>query len=89
MSDNPMFLYAGEYESVDEARADLKGLEELHRERYVGTYDAAVLAKNEEGKVRVVDKEEKPTRHGGWASGRRGDRPALSAFDPGQRAGGS
>jgi uncharacterized membrane protein len=62
-----MFMYAGEYESVDEAKADLKALKELHREDLVGTYDAAVLTKNEKGKVKIVDKTEKPTQHGGWA----------------------
>jgi uncharacterized membrane protein len=67
VSDNPMFLYAGEYESVDDAKADLEALKELHREHLVGTYDAAVLTKNEEGKVEIVDKIEKPTQHGGWA----------------------
>src|SRR5215212_341234 len=67
MSDNPVFLYAGEYESVDDAKADLQTLKELHRERVVGTYDAAVVKKNEEGKVEIVDKIEKPTQHGGWA----------------------
>ena len=67
MSDNPMFMYAGEYESVDEAKADLEELKELHREHVVGTYDAAVLTKTSEGKVKIVDKTEKPTQHGGWA----------------------
>jgi uncharacterized membrane protein len=67
MSDNPMFLYAGEYDSVDDAKADLEELKELHREEFVGTYDAAVITKNEEGKVKIVDKIEKPTQHGGWA----------------------
>src|SRR5918994_1444370 len=67
MRDNPLFLYAGKYESVDEAKADLEELKELHREHVVGTYDAAVLTKNEEGNVEVVDKIEKPTQHGGWA----------------------
>jgi uncharacterized membrane protein len=67
MSDNQMFLYAGEYESVEDAKADLDVLKELHREHVVGTYDAAVVAKNEEGKVKIVDKIEKPTQHGGWA----------------------
>jgi hypothetical protein len=28
VSDNPMFLYAGEYESVDDAKADLDALKE-------------------------------------------------------------
>ena len=67
MSDNPVFLYAGEYDSVDDAKADLEALKEMHREHVVGTYDAAVVTKNEEGKVKIVDKIEKPTQHGGWA----------------------
>jgi uncharacterized membrane protein len=67
VSDNPVFMYVGEYESVEDAKADLEALKELHREHVVGTYDAAVLSKNEEGKVEMVDKIEKPTQHGGWA----------------------
>ena len=67
MSDNPVFLYVGEYDSVEDAKADLEELKELHREEFVGTYDAAVITKNEEGKVKIVDKIEKPTQHGGWA----------------------
>jgi len=67
MSENPMFLYAAEYESVDDAKDDLEALKELHRDKLVGTYDAAVLTKTEEGKVKIVDKTEKPTQHGGWA----------------------
>jgi uncharacterized membrane protein len=62
-----MFLYAGDYDSVDDAKADLGALKELHREHLVGTYDAAVITKDEEGKVKIVDKTEKPTQHGGWA----------------------
>jgi uncharacterized membrane protein len=67
VSDKQMFLYAGEYDSVEDAKADLEELKQLHREDFVGTYDAAVLTKNEEGKVKIVDKIEKPTQHGGWA----------------------
>jgi uncharacterized membrane protein len=67
VSDNPVFLYIGEYDSVEDAKADLEELKELHREHVVGTYDAAVITKNEEGKVKIVDKIEKPTQHGGWA----------------------
>ena len=67
MSDNPIFLYAGEYEDVNEAKADLEELKQLHREHVVGTCDAAVITKNEEGKVKIVDKTGKPAQHGGWA----------------------
>jgi uncharacterized membrane protein len=66
-----MFLYAGEYENVDDAKGDLQVLKELHREHLVGTYDAAVVTNNEAGKVKIVDKIEKPTQHGGlgWLLG--------------------
>ena len=87
MSDNPVFMYAGEYESVDDAKADLEELKELHREHVVGTYDAAVLTKNEEGKVEVVDKTEKPTQHGGWAGMAVGAAMGL-IFPPGILVGG-
>jgi hypothetical protein len=32
VSDNPMFLYAAEYDSVDDAKADLKELKEMKME---------------------------------------------------------
>src|SRR5919112_1002029 len=87
MSDNPVFLYAGEYDSVDDARADLETLKEMHREHVVGTYDAAVVTKNEEGKVDIVDKIEKPTQHGGWAGMAVGAAMGL-IFPPGILVGG-
>src|SRR5215217_4016019 len=65
--DKPLFLYAGEYESVEDAKADLDALKEMHRERIVGTYDAAVVTNDEEGKIKIVDKIAKPTQRGGWA----------------------
>jgi hypothetical protein len=37
VSDNPVFIYAGEYGSVDDAKANLEALKELHREHAVGT----------------------------------------------------
>src|SRR5688500_5384966 len=67
VSEKQMFMYAGDYESVDDAKADLEVLKELHRDKFVGTYDAAVLTKTDEGKVEIVEQTEKPTQHGGWA----------------------
>jgi hypothetical protein len=65
VSDNPVFLYAGHYESLSDSKADLEALKELHRERVVGAFDAAVITKAERGKVKIVDKTGKPTQHGG------------------------
>lgn len=65
MSDEPVFLYIASYTSEDDARADLEALYELHAGGVVGTYDAALVSKDADGKVHV-HKHEKPTQHGAW-----------------------
>jgi uncharacterized membrane protein len=65
MADRPVFLYAAAYESVDDARADYDALLDAHAAGLVGTYDAAVIHKSDDGKVHV-HKHEKPTQHGAW-----------------------
>jgi uncharacterized membrane protein len=65
MSDRPVFIYAATYSSTDDAWGDYDILLELHAEKLVGTYDAAVINKDENGKVHV-HKHEKATQHGAW-----------------------
>ena len=65
MADEPVFLYLAAYDSEDDARLDYDALLELHAEGVVGTYDAALVTKDAEGKVHV-HKHEKPTQHGAW-----------------------
>ena len=65
MSDNPIFIYGATYPSTDEAWLDYDILVELHADKLVGTYDAAVINKDDNGKVHV-HKHEKPTQHGAW-----------------------
>jgi uncharacterized membrane protein len=65
MSDNPVFVYAATYPSTDDAWADYDVLLELHADKLVGTYDAAVIDKDANGKVHV-HKHEKATQHGAW-----------------------
>jgi uncharacterized membrane protein len=65
MADEPVFLYLATYDGEDAAREDYNVLKELHATGVVGTYDAAVITKDDEGKVHV-DKHEKPTQHGAW-----------------------
>ena len=60
-----VFLYIGTYENEAAARADYEVVEDLHAAGAVGTYDAAVVTKDESGKVHV-NKDEMATRHGGW-----------------------
>ena len=65
MADKSVFVFAGAYPNEDEARFDYEVLKDLHAEGVVGTYDAAVVTKDAEGKVHV-HKHEKPTQHGAW-----------------------
>jgi uncharacterized membrane protein len=65
MADEPVFLYMAAYDSEDEARQDYEVLKELHASGIVGTYDAALVTKDADGKVHV-HKHEKPTQHGAW-----------------------
>ncbi len=60
-----VFLYLGTYSDEASARADYEIVKDLHAIGAVGTYDAAVVTKDAEGKVHV-NKDEMATRHGGW-----------------------
>jgi uncharacterized membrane protein len=65
MSQEPVFLYVAAYDDESSARTDYDVLLDLHAAGVVGTYDAAVVTKDDEGKVHV-HKHEKPTQHGAW-----------------------
>ena len=65
MSDRPVFLYAAIYDNIDDAELDYEAVYELHAAGAIGTYDSAVIRREEDGKVRV-SKTEKPTQHGAW-----------------------
>ena len=67
MADNgrQLFLYAAIYDQIDDAEADYEAVFDLHAAGAIGTFDSAVIRKEEDGKVRVT-KTEKPTQHGAW-----------------------
>jgi uncharacterized membrane protein len=60
-----VFIYIGTYGSEVAARADYEVVKDLHAVGAVGTYDAAVVTKDDAGKVHV-NKDEMATRHGAW-----------------------
>jgi uncharacterized membrane protein len=60
-----VFIYIGTYASEVDARADYDVVKDLHALGAVGTYDAAVVTKDDAGKVHV-NKDETTTRHGAW-----------------------
>jgi uncharacterized membrane protein len=60
-----MFIYIGTYPSEAAARDDYAVVQDLHALEAVGSYDAAVVTKDDAGKVHV-NKDEMATRHGAW-----------------------
>jgi uncharacterized membrane protein len=60
-----VFIFVGTYASEVDARADYDTVKALHSVGAVGTFDAAVITKDDEGSVHV-NKHETSTRHGAW-----------------------
>jgi uncharacterized membrane protein len=58
-------IYIGTYASEVDARSDYDIVKDLHAVGAVGTYDAAVITKDDSGKIHV-NKDETTTRHGAW-----------------------
>ena len=52
-------LYVAVYESVDSAKADLDAIEQLHKDDLIGTFDAAIVDK-ENGKPHIVKRMARP-----------------------------
>ena len=65
MADERLVLYLGVYTDEGRAQADYDDLVALHQSGRVGTYDAAVVVKDEAGRV-TLHKHEKPTQHAAW-----------------------
>jgi uncharacterized membrane protein len=62
--------YVGVYASVDDAIADYDLVKDLHTEAgLIDAYDAAVVERRADGKVKIAKKHETPTRVGGVLGG--------------------
>jgi uncharacterized membrane protein len=59
-------VYLGVYGSAEDAEADYEAIKQLHTEEgLMDAYDAAVIARDAKGKVKITKKHETPTRVGG------------------------
>ena len=64
------FAYSGVYSNVEDALADYDAVHALHTEAaLIDAYDAAVVERKADGKVKIVKKHETPTRVGGVLGG--------------------
>ena len=70
MAIDTLMVYAGVYDKVADAEADYDAVKDLHTEAgLIDAYDAAVIERSEDGKVKIVKKHETPTRVGGVLGG--------------------
>ncbi|HEU5486180.1 MAG TPA: hypothetical protein VFU98_14820 [Microlunatus sp.] len=70
MAIDTFMVYVGVYADVDAAQEDYELIKKLHREAgLIDAYDAAVVQKRDDGKVKIVSKHETPTRVGGVLGG--------------------
>lgn len=70
MAIDTFYAYLGVYDDPADALADYDAVHELHTEAgLIDAYDAAVVEKREDGKVKIVKKHETPTRVGGVLGG--------------------
>jgi len=70
MAVDTFMAYVGVYANVDDAKADYQAVHDLHsKDGLIDAYDAAVIERKDNGKVKIVKKHETPTRAGGWAGG--------------------
>ena len=65
-----LFVYSGVYGKVEDALADYDAVHALHMQAdLIDAYDAAVVERKADGKVKIVKKHETPTRVGGVLGG--------------------
>ncbi len=70
MAVDTLAIFVATYPSKDLAEADFEALRQIHEEvGLLDGYDAAVVDKDDDGKVRIVKTHETPTRAGAAAGG--------------------
>ncbi|HEV7760880.1 MAG TPA: hypothetical protein VGO78_17870 [Acidimicrobiales bacterium] len=70
MAVDTFMAYVGTYPSVADAEADYELVKDLHTEAgLIDAYDAAVIERRSDGKVKITKKHETPTRVGGVLGG--------------------
>ena len=70
MAADTFLVYAGVYDNPDDALADYEAVKDLHTDaNLIDAYDAAIIERHADGKVKITKKHETPTRAGGVLGG--------------------
>lgn len=63
MSSDPIILFVGTYPSMADAKDDLKAVGDLYHFQTIGAYQAAIIAKDANGKLEVEQTDKSYKRH--------------------------
>ena len=70
MAIDTFMAHVGTYPDLESAESDYQAVHDLHtKEQLIDGYDAAVVYKRKDGKVKIAHKHETPTRVGGVLGG--------------------
>src|SRR5579862_7678532 len=70
MAVDTFIVFVGVYDNVSDADADYELVKDLHtKANLIDAYDAAVIERRADGKVKIAKKHETPTRVGGVLGG--------------------
>jgi uncharacterized membrane protein len=57
MAEEQFVVFAGAYDSVEDAKADFAAIKEMHKEAWLGPYEGVLFTKEEKGKVKILDRD--------------------------------
>jgi uncharacterized membrane protein len=67
MSEKPLVAFIATYDDVADARQDYQEVKQAHSQGFIGDYDAAIVWKNDKGKIEIESVGDETSRKWLWA----------------------
>src|SRR5215216_3208061 len=67
MSEKPLIAFIATYDEVEDARQDYQEVKQAHSEGFIGDYDAAIVWRNDKGKIEFDSVSDEASRKWLWA----------------------
>ena len=67
MTEKPLIAFIATYDDVADARQDYQEVKQAHSQGFIGEYDAAIVWKNDKGKIEIDSVSDEASRKWLWA----------------------
>ena len=67
MTEKPLIAFIATYDDVADARQDYQEVKQAHSQGFIGEYDAAIIWKNDKGKIEIDSVSDEASRKWLWA----------------------